>query len=200
MNAIVITGGPCAGKTTALKHIRKALSQKGYRVFCVSETATELINGGITPDNSPSHWHFQYYLSQIQRVKESVFKQRANQDNDIIICDRGLLDNKGYLSQEDFQRLCEVFDTTQEEIIQRYDAIFHLETTAKGKEEHYERIQELAKKFEEKNGTIVCRNLLGLNVQHDSPKPEARTNEYYKKRPCAELVGDAAEILEEYIL
>lgn len=71
---------------------------------------------------------------------------------------------------------------------------------AKGKEEHYERIQELAKKFEEKNGTIVCRNLLGLNVQHDSPKPEARTNEYYKKRPCAELVGDAAEILEEYIL
>lgn len=71
---------------------------------------------------------------------------------------------------------------------------------AKGKEEHYERIQELAKKFEEKNGTIVCRNLLGLNVQHDSPKPEARTNEYYKKRPCVELVGDAAEILEEYIL
>ena len=71
---------------------------------------------------------------------------------------------------------------------------------AKGKEEHYERIQELAKKFEEKNGTIVCRNLLGLNVQHDSPKPEARTSEYYKKRPCAELVGDAAEILEEYIL
>ena len=158
MKTIVITGGPCAGKTTALKHIRKALSQKGYRVFCVSETATELINGGITPDNSPSYWHFQYYLSQIQRVKESVFKQRANQDNDIIICDRGLLDNKGYLSQEDFQRLCEVFDTTQEEIIQRYDAIFHLETTAKGKEEHYttennrarsESIQE-AKELDEK--------------------------------------------------
>ena len=67
------------------------------------------------------------------------------------------------------------------------------------KEEHYERIQKLAKKFEDKNGSIVCRNLLGLNVQHDSPKPEARTSEYYKERPCMELVGDAAEILDEFL-
>ena len=67
------------------------------------------------------------------------------------------------------------------------------------KEDHYARIQELANRFEEKNGSIVCRELLGLSVHHDSPVPEARTEEYYKKRPCAELVGDAAEILEQYI-
>ena len=67
------------------------------------------------------------------------------------------------------------------------------------KKEHYERIQEVAKAFEEKNGSIVCRELLNLNVKHDDATPEARTSNYYKKRPCAELVADAAEILDEYI-
>ena len=67
------------------------------------------------------------------------------------------------------------------------------------KAEHYARIQELARRFEEQHGSIVCRQLLGLNIRHDDPTPEARTNEYYKKRPCPEIVGDAAEILEQYI-
>lgn len=67
------------------------------------------------------------------------------------------------------------------------------------KTEHYGRIQELAKTFEEKNGSIVCRELLGLKVKRESSVPEARTEDYYKKRPCKELVGDAAEILEDYI-
>ena len=67
------------------------------------------------------------------------------------------------------------------------------------KSEHYSRIQELAKAFEEKNGSIVCRELLGLEVKREVPVPETRTAEYYKKRPCKELVGDAAEILEAYI-
>ena len=64
---------------------------------------------------------------------------------------------------------------------------------------HYARIQELAKAFEEKNGSIVCRELLGLSVKREEPTPKERTAEYYKKRPCKELVGDAAEILEKYI-
>lgn len=67
------------------------------------------------------------------------------------------------------------------------------------KAEHYARIQELAKDFEEKNGSIICRELLGLNVKREVPVPEARTKEYYKKRPCRELVGQAVEILEQYL-
>lgn len=64
---------------------------------------------------------------------------------------------------------------------------------------HYARIQALAHAFAEKNGSIVCRELLGLNVKHDPPTPEARTPAYYQKRPCKELVGDAAEILEAFL-
>ena len=51
----------------------------------------------------------------------------------------------------------------------------------------------------EENGSIVCRELLGLSVKREEPTPKERTAEYYKKRPCKELVGDAAEILEKYI-
>ena len=67
------------------------------------------------------------------------------------------------------------------------------------KKELYERVQELARRFEERNGSIVCRELLGLSVKREAPAPEARTEEYYRKRPCKELIGMAAEILDEYI-
>ena len=71
--------------------------------------------------------------------------------------------------------------------------------TGQVKADHYARIQELARRFEETHGSIVCREMLGLSVRHDVPVPEARTQEYYKKRPCPEIIGDAAEILEQYI-
>lgn len=64
---------------------------------------------------------------------------------------------------------------------------------------HYARIQQLAGKFSEKNGSIVCRELLKLGTHRSAPVPEARTTEYYKKRPCADLVACAAEILEQYM-
>ena len=67
------------------------------------------------------------------------------------------------------------------------------------KAEHYARIQELAARFEKEHGSIVCRELLGLSVKHDSPTPEARTKEYYTKRPCPEIIGSAAQILEQYL-
>ncbi len=67
------------------------------------------------------------------------------------------------------------------------------------KKEHYARIQYLAKEFETENHAIVCRELLGLGQGKDAPTPEQRTVEYYKKRPCAELVGIAAAIMESYI-
>lgn len=67
------------------------------------------------------------------------------------------------------------------------------------KEKHYALIQELARKFEEKHGTIICRELLGLDIKHDNPKPEKRTEEYYTNRPCEEFAVSAAEIISDYI-
>lgn len=67
------------------------------------------------------------------------------------------------------------------------------------KAELYGRIQELAKQFRKDNGSIICRELLGLEKPEGSPIPEARTPEYYKKRPCPELCRYAAGLLERYI-
>ena len=73
--------------------------------------------------------------------------------------------------------------------------------TGEVKAAHYARIQALAKEFEKQNGSIVCRELLALRQKHrDDPTPEARTEAYYAGRPCVELVGSAAEILENYLL
>ncbi len=67
------------------------------------------------------------------------------------------------------------------------------------KKEHYQRVQYLAQEFEKINGSIVCRELLGLDKKKDKPTPSKRTEEYYKKRPCEELVADACKILDKYL-
>ena len=68
-----------------------------------------------------------------------------------------------------------------------------------GKAANYKEVQTLADLFREENGSIICRELLGLEQKdgRTPPVPEKRTEEYYKKRPCVELVRCAAEILEK---
>ena len=71
---------------------------------------------------------------------------------------------------------------------------------SENKQKNYELVREFADRFTKRNGSIICRELLGLDVKMEkSAKPENRTAEYYKKRPCVELVSDAVEILSELI-
>lgn len=63
----------------------------------------------------------------------------------------------------------------------------------------YAMVQSLAEEFRMENGSIVCRELLGLTQQKDDPTPSPRTGEYYKRRPCAEYVAIAARIVAEKI-
>lgn len=68
-----------------------------------------------------------------------------------------------------------------------------------GKKELYGRVQELAEAFRTENGSIICRELLGAQGKDTSSVPGKRTEEYYKKRPCPELVAYTAELLARYI-
>lgn len=64
------------------------------------------------------------------------------------------------------------------------------------KTESYALVQELAAAFRENTGSIICRELLGIDHgQQESPIPSKRTQEYYKKRPCTEIVALAARII-----
>ena len=67
----------------------------------------------------------------------------------------------------------------------------------KGKQHNYEVMQKLAGRFCQDNGSMICRELLGLDKAEGTARPEERTPEYYRKRPCKKLIGYAAELLEE---
>mgnify|MGYP000803104874 FL=1 len=71
----------------------------------------------------------------------------------------------------------------------------------KDKKRLYELIQKFAARFKEENGfdSIVCRELLGLSSGASSPAPSIRTDSYYKKRPCPELIGLSSYLLTEFI-
>ena len=69
-----------------------------------------------------------------------------------------------------------------------------------GKEANYKLVQELAEEFRKRNGSLMCNQLLGLDKNAPTPAtPEARTAEYYKKRPCVKMVEEAAKIWIEYL-
>lgn len=71
---------------------------------------------------------------------------------------------------------------------------------SEAKREHYHLIQEFARRFREKNGSIVCRELLSGVATVQGNNPETRSEEYYKKRPCPQLVRQSAEIVANLLV
>ncbi|MGM9809492.1 MAG: C-GCAxxG-C-C family protein [Paludibacteraceae bacterium] len=67
---------------------------------------------------------------------------------------------------------------------------------AEGKKQNYALVQQLAQQFKAEHGSLICAELLGLapRQQPSDPTPAPRTEEYYKKRPCVEMVGNAVRI------
>lgn len=147
---IVITGGPCGGKTTALSTLTELLRSYGYTVYLVNETATELINDGMKPfgDNKLDLISFQSLILDAQIAKEDIRRKAANMcsnSNVAILYDRGILDNRAYINDEVFQKLLKERNITEAEILARYDLIIHLVTAAIGKEEYYTTINNTAR-------------------------------------------------------
>ena len=137
---IVITGGPCAGKTEAMNLIKDTFSKRGYVVLFVPETATELITGGVCPWTTGTNLDYQICQCKLQAYKENIFLEAIHtmpQNKFLLVCDRGMFDNRAYMTEEEFKVCLEKLNTTEEEVNKSYDAIFHLETAAKGLEKYY---------------------------------------------------------------
>ena len=137
---IVITGGPCAGKSTAMSWIQKHFSQQGWTVLFVPETATEFISGGVAPWTCGTNAEFQVVQMTLQREKERLFEQAArtmSKDKILIVCDRGMLDNRAYMTDEETEWVFDRIGANEVEMRDGYDAVFHLVTAAKGAEEFY---------------------------------------------------------------
>lgn len=141
---IVLTGGPAAGKTTLTSQILKEFKQEdGWRVITIPETATELISGfGLKPfGNCMSMLAFQDFVIADQIHKEKLALEAAKvvpEDNILIIYDRALMDDKAYISDEEFAQIITKFDgRTESSILANYDMVLHLVTCAKGAEFAY---------------------------------------------------------------
>lgn len=72
-----------------------------------------------------------------------------------------------------------------------------IEGDTEGKKQNYALVQDLAAKFKQENGSIICAELLGIAPKPQEPTPEARTEAYYQKRPCADMVASAVKIFLE---
>lgn len=138
ISKFVITGGPCGGKTDGIPAIKEYLESRGVGVIAVAETATELIDSGITIEKVGLE-KFQTILFDRSLNKEKTAIEAAclmNKDV-VILYDRGLLDAKAYMPKEMFEALIRKYNMTEEDLLNRYDAVFHLVTTADGAEEFY---------------------------------------------------------------
>lgn len=141
LTKIAITGGPCGGKTTGLAKISSSLSDKSYEVIIVPEAATLVKSSGIKIDEEHiSGYEFESMLFRLQLFIEQLYEDYAKKLKDknvIIVCDRGIIDGRAYLSEEEYTRLLKELVLDGIEIRDSYDAVFHLKTVADGKEEFY---------------------------------------------------------------
>lgn len=137
---IVITGGPCAGKTTAMSWIQNMFTDLGYHVIFIPECATELINAGISAKTCKNVESFQNALMKLQIEREIIYEKAAKtikNDKVLIVCDRGIMDSKAFLTDLQFSSILSELNKNEIELRDNYDAVFHLVSAAKGAEEFY---------------------------------------------------------------
>ena len=120
--------------------VQNAFTQMGYTVLFVSETATELITGGVAPWTCGTNSEYQQCQMKLQIEKEKIFCEAAatmSTDKVLIVCDRGALDNKAYMDALEFLSVLKAIGINEVELRDNYDAVFHLVTAAKGAVEFY---------------------------------------------------------------
>ena len=151
ISRIPLTGGPKGGKTTIKEAIKEMIEKEyGYKVFVVQETATEVINSGFIPSSMPkdgdlkkiidyykTNYAFQLMILILQLAKERAFEIAAEAcpEDVVIIYDRAVMDNAGYLMKnlrdsEIFVRMLQEQGYTIDDIMARYDGVISLGTSA----------------------------------------------------------------------
>lgn len=137
---IVITGGPCAGKTTGLSYLQQELTKMGYKVVFLNESATELILNGLELGSNKTNLDFERNIIKLQIEKEKLYTEFCENlpfENVILVCDRGVMDCKSYMTEFEFNLALEQLNLEKVQVRDNYDAVFHLVTAAKGAEHAY---------------------------------------------------------------
>ena len=152
MVVIAITGGPCAGKTSAMGVLREQLERIGVSASFIQEAATDLIQSGVAPWTCTSMLEFQTQVMALQLKRENAaFAMAVDSGIEVVVCDRGLCDSHAYLSDGEYATALAANGIDHASALARYDAIFHLESIAKSNPEAYTKANNSAR-FEDAAG------------------------------------------------
>jgi CYTH domain-containing protein/predicted ATPase len=143
LHRVVLTGGPCGGKTTALAHIAERLQSLGLGVYLVPEAYTLLNTGGASARGASTEQLLRFQASQLRLMiaMEDAFLEiaRAAGRPAVLVCDRGTLDIAAYVPPGAMWQA--ILDENGWSVTdlrdRRYDAVIHLVTAANGAEAFY---------------------------------------------------------------
>ena len=161
---IVLTGGPCAGKTTALVRIIEHFSSLGYKVFTIPEVPTLYSQGGwnYLTKNYNLYYEGERAILETQLALEDSFMRMAEvcTKPTLIVCDRGTMDISAYMTPEMWEDITSKSNTNSSELRSRYDAILHMVSAADGAEQYYTTATN-ATRYEQMNeeGLRIAREL-----------------------------------------
>lgn len=139
---ISITGGTCAGKTETFNKLKEVLGYEydGVSIIYIPESGTEMMQRGISPLEGNLEEEFQAINLENQLSREALCKKAASKmkkNNILIICDRTSYEQQVFVSKEEWDKILKDMNLTNDFLMNSYDAIFHLVSTAIGAEAAY---------------------------------------------------------------
>jgi len=140
--SVVLTGGPCGGKSSSLERLVPELKKLGYDVYTAPEVPTVMMNGGCLypgSDAGDALQAFETALVKMQVQMEDSFFQIAESTGrpSVVFFDRGVLDMAAYMPEEMWGRILAGLGTTAADVLSRYDMVLHLITAADGAAKFY---------------------------------------------------------------
>jgi len=141
---IVLTGGPCSGKSSSLAYLTEKLSDHGFMVFVIPETATLITNSGIDRrkmDKSNQVINYEEAIFDMQLAFEEIYKSTVTkvfpEKKKIILLDRGVMDIRAFIPEKAFRDILKRKNLSEMELMDRYNGVIHLVTAADGAIEFY---------------------------------------------------------------
>ena len=190
---IVITGGPCAGKSSVMPILQEELGKLGYKVLIVSESATDFLTHGAKYSDPK----FQRYLIEYQLERERIYEDFARQQEGptLIFLDRGCLDCKAYMSEDEWSEVLRELHTNEIEVRDSYDAVFHLMSTARNSDLIYTQ-ENNAARFESSEEAAIAADDAVYNVWASHPRRVVIDNYSSFDDKVKKLIGEILNVIE----
>lgn len=204
ITTVVLTGGPCAGKTTLMEKIRNEVNSiPKVKVFFAKEAATLLLQSGVNFEDAGADETFQRLIINQQLISEhnaritaEKFAAKHSDYKVIIVCDRGIMDGAAYFKNDyEFTNLLADFELTKKTVYKRYDAVVFLRSAAVGAAQHYTTMDGTPRKETPEQAVAVDAGTYNAWCNHPKFYKVENASVFYEKLDVAvEYVLDAAKI------